>query len=476
MAIIKYVPDHKEPQNTIRYIAKAGKTKNGELITGINTSEEPENAVSQFAFMFEHFSGRRFDVRTDGGAKQEVRLHHYVQSFKPDEATPEQAHKIGVEWAKKMFGEKRQILVSTHTDKSHIHNHIIVSAYDFSGKKWYSNKATLKKCREESDRICKKYGLSIIDKPKWNVKSTYGEWLAKQRCDSWKDRLREDIDRLILSENVNNLDDLLAELEKEGVSVNRGKYISLKPKRAKHPIRIARLGDGYSRDDLEYRILQKNRIMTEAEMRKLGGIQLDTAFIIRQMQIIVFRRTEDFPKVTFFELRKNAELLTFLTENKITLAKEFQERVDRADEKVKELRRKKSDIQKRISDNEKLIQDNNRFNELLAITEKRSLTADEFAEYDRVKYTLDIIDGSEDIEKINAETDRLKRELEAIGDDIISAEKERTKISDMYKTFLRQSKSDYDFLRDKIYAERDIEKAGEHIISDEEIYKYSTRR
>ncbi len=122
MAIVKYVPDHKEPQNTIRYIAKAGKTQNGELITGINTSEDPETAVSQFAFMFEHFSGRRFDVRTDGGAKREIRLHHYVQSFKPDEVSPEQAHKIGVEWAKKMFGEKRQILISTHTDKSHIHN------------------------------------------------------------------------------------------------------------------------------------------------------------------------------------------------------------------------------------------------------------------------------------------------------------------------------------------------------------------
>ena len=195
------------------------------------------------------------------------------------------------------------------------------------------------------------------------------------------------------------------------------------------------------------------------------------------MQIIVFRRTEDFPKVTFFELRKNAELLTFLTENKITLAKEFQERVDRADEKVKELRRKKSDIQKRISDNEKLIQDNNRFNELLAITEKRSLTADEFAEYDRVKYTLDIIDGSENIDRITAETDRLKRELETAGNDIISAEKERTRIADMYKTFLRQSKSDYDHLRDKIYAEREYaEKSDEHIVSDEEIHKYGTRR
>ena len=140
------------------------------------------------------------------------------------------------------------------------------------------------------------------------------------------------------------------------------------------------------------------------------------------------------------------------------------------------LRHKKSDIQKRISDNEKLIFDNNRFNELLKITEKRSLTPDEFSEYDRVKYTLDIIDGIQDIDRITAETDRLKRELEAVGDDIVSAEKERTKISDMYKTFLRQSKSDYDFLRDKIYEEIDVKKASEHIVSDEEIYKYSTRR
>lgn len=71
------------------------------------------------------------------------RLHHYIQSFKPSEVTLEEAHKIGVEWAKKVFGENHQVLITTHIDKSHIHNHFAVTAFDLNGKQWYGNKETL---------------------------------------------------------------------------------------------------------------------------------------------------------------------------------------------------------------------------------------------------------------------------------------------------------------------------------------------
>lgn len=201
--------------------------------------------------LFELRTNERFFKRSlegmdgDKKKKEKVRLHHYVQSFKPGEVTPEEAHEIGVKWAKEVFGENRQVLVTTHIDKGHIHNHCAVAAYDLDGKAWYGNKRSLKRSREISDRIAKEHGLSIIERPVYRANHKYGEWLARKNGTSWKQKLCDDIDRLILQKNVNSVNDLVDELRKMGYEVNYGKYISIKAVKNRRPIRSFRLGNNY---------------------------------------------------------------------------------------------------------------------------------------------------------------------------------------------------------------------------------------
>ena len=135
MAIVKYIAVHKSPKNFLRYIMNGDKTNEMKLVTGLNCTANLDYAYNQFGNVFEKFVKERFCKKSINSGKEKIRLHHYIQSFKPDEASPELAHKIGVEWARKVFGENHQVLVTTHVDKNHIHNHFAVSAYNLDGKK-----------------------------------------------------------------------------------------------------------------------------------------------------------------------------------------------------------------------------------------------------------------------------------------------------------------------------------------------------
>jgi len=97
MAIIKYRAIHTSPKKFLRYIMNEAKTNGSELVTGLNCTANVDYAFNQMALVFENFSKERFDKKLNNDGKEKIRLHHYIQSFKPDEITPEQAHKIGIE-------------------------------------------------------------------------------------------------------------------------------------------------------------------------------------------------------------------------------------------------------------------------------------------------------------------------------------------------------------------------------------------
>ena len=107
----------------------------------------------------------QFDViRFAFGKNDKILAHHYVQSFSPNEKiTPELAHKIGEELAE-CVAPGFQVIVATHVDRDHIHNHFLINSVSMeTGSKWLGNQATLKNMRSESDRLCRQYGLSVID-------------------------------------------------------------------------------------------------------------------------------------------------------------------------------------------------------------------------------------------------------------------------------------------------------------------------
>lgn len=126
MPIIKHIPIYAAPKRMLAYVTNEEKTEDT-LVTGLNCSENYNDAYEDMKFNFEMYSGERFfkrSIKSDTAKRerQKIRMHHYIQSFKPGEVTPEEAHQIGVEWAEKVFGKKHMVLCATHTDRGHIHN------------------------------------------------------------------------------------------------------------------------------------------------------------------------------------------------------------------------------------------------------------------------------------------------------------------------------------------------------------------
>lgn len=310
MAIVKYIAVHKSPKNFLRYIMNEAKTNEMELVTGLNVTADLDFAYDEFSRVFEKYAKERFCKKSVTNGKEKIRLHHYIQSFKPDEISPEQAHRIGVEWAEKVFGRDHQVLVTTHVDRQHIHNHFAVSAFDLDGRKWYGNKTTLKRCRDISDKICKAHGLSIIENPQYRPNQKYADWLAGQKNVSWKTQLCDNIDNLILRDDVKSVNDLAERLRKKYYAVTLKKYLSIKISENRKAIRSYRLGDGYAIEELQYRIVNKNREISLSSIAKYQGIQREYAMCLRELQITVYRKNENSHNVTYGELRRNANLLT----------------------------------------------------------------------------------------------------------------------------------------------------------------------
>lgn len=157
----------------------------------------------------------------------------------------------------KTFGDNCQIVIATHLDKGHLHNHYILNTYALDGKKFNDNQTTLKHIREYSDRVCLAFGIQPIAETKNKGKTlAYNEWEHKKRGTSWKQKIRLDIDRLIAT--AKNLDELLCELELMGYSIKRGKYISIKAEEQERYVRTKTLGEDYTEESLVSRILWRD--------------------------------------------------------------------------------------------------------------------------------------------------------------------------------------------------------------------------
>ena len=245
-------------QRSLAYILNPEKTDDLVLTSSLNCLTDPKGAYFNMKMVYERFSGKRFDEPIPKSGKGRVKAIHYIQSFDPkDNISSELAHRIGKAFALKVFGKDSQVVIATHVDKEHIHTHFIVNAYGVNGHKFNDNKETLRKNREESDRVCLAFGIKPIE-PKQGVSQNieYNEWEHKQHGTSWKEKIRCEIDRLVGW--VKNVDELLAELEKLGYTVKRGKYISVKAPDQQRAVRLKTLGEDYTIEQLASRILWRD--------------------------------------------------------------------------------------------------------------------------------------------------------------------------------------------------------------------------
>ena len=229
----------------IDYVANPQKTDNGKLITGYGC--DSRTADAEFLLAKRQYIAATGRVR---GA-DDVIAYHVRQSFKPGEITPEEANRLGVEFAKRFTKGNHAFVVCTHIDKSHVHNHIIWSAVNADCDRKFRNFwGSTRAVRRLSDTICIENGLSIVENPKPHGKS-YNKWLGEQAKLSHREQLRVMIDRA-LEQKPADFDALLKLLTEMGCEVSRrGKAIRLKAPGWKNVARMDdKLGAGYSEAEI----------------------------------------------------------------------------------------------------------------------------------------------------------------------------------------------------------------------------------
>lgn len=257
MPYLKSISLHTTVNRSLSYILNPDKTEDLLYTNAVNCMPNARDAYLMMKTVYEHFSSHKFDEPLPKQGKGRVKAIHYIQSFDPkDNISPELAHQIGRTFARKAFGDNCQIVIATHVDKEHIHTHFIINAYGIDGRKFNDNLATRKNLREISDRVCLAFGIKPIE-PRQGVSGIdHSEWEHKRRGTSWKQKIRLEIDGLILK--VKNVDELLAELEMLGYTVRRGKYISIKAPEQQRSVRLKTLGEDYTVESLASRILWKD--------------------------------------------------------------------------------------------------------------------------------------------------------------------------------------------------------------------------
>lgn len=254
MPILKSINIHGTVERSLRYILNPEKTDDLIYTNAMNCIPDPKCAYLAMKLVYEQFSGYKFDEPIPKTGKGRVKAIHYIQSFDPkDNISPELAHRIGRTFARKAFGDNCQIVIATHTDKQHIHTHLIINTYGIDGRKFNDNLTTRKNLRDISDRVCLAFGIKPIEPRQGSSNINYSEWEHKRRGTSWKEKIRMDIDGLVGS--VKNVDELLAELEHLGYVIKRGKYISVKVPDQQRAVRLKTLGEDYTVENLASRIL-----------------------------------------------------------------------------------------------------------------------------------------------------------------------------------------------------------------------------
>lgn len=258
MPYLKSISLHTTVNRSLAYILNPDKTEDLLYTNAVNCLPNAKDAYLAMKTVYEHFSSHKFDEPLPKQGKGRVKAIHYIQSFDPkDNISPELAHQIARAFARKAFGDSCQVVIATHNDKSHIHNHIIINTYGIDGRKFNANKKTLDELKEISDRVCLAFGIQPFDKSKAKRTTVaYNEWQSERRGTSWKQKIRLEIDGLILK--VKNVDELLAELEMLRYTIRRGKYISVKAPEQQRAVRLKTLGEDYTIESLASRILWKD--------------------------------------------------------------------------------------------------------------------------------------------------------------------------------------------------------------------------
>ena len=308
------------------YAQNPDKTQQGELVSSYECS--PLTVDEEFML-----SKRQYELMTGRRQKSDVIAYQIRQSFKPGEITAEEANKVGYELAMRFTKGKYAFIVATHTDRKHIHNHILYNSTALdSTRKFRDFLLSGLAVQRLSDLICLEHQLSVIEIKPYRERQKRTLYPSRE---SSRDKLCAVIDGILLNEKPASFEGFLQKLEQQGYEIKRGKHTSVKGARQKRFIRFRTLGAGYSEDEI------KAVIAGEAERRphqKQPPKEQPFHLLVDIQAKLSEGKGEGYARwAKRYNLKEMSKTLIFLQENKIGSIEEMQERVNAATARYHEL-------------------------------------------------------------------------------------------------------------------------------------------
>ena len=305
-------------KNRTDYIENPDKTEQGQYVSsyacGALTADEE--------FML---TKRQYDLVNGRRQKSDVIAYQIRQSFRPGEITAEEANKVGYELAMRFTKGKHAFVVATHTDRQHIHNHVIFNSTALDGsRKFRDFFFSALAVQRLSDLICLEHQLSVIEKKPYRERQKRIVYPPKE---SNRDRLCGIIDT-ILAEKPGDYETFLQKLERQGYEVKRGKYTSVKGKGQKRFIRFRTLGTGYGEDEIK--AVLEGKAKPQPYQKQPPQEQSFQLLVDIQGKMAAGKSVGYKKWATKFNLKEMSKTLIFLQEQKIGSADELKERADAA--------------------------------------------------------------------------------------------------------------------------------------------------
>ena len=313
MAVTKIKAIRGTLSKAIAYILNPEKTDEKLLVSSYGCASE--TAAREFEWT-------RKIAEQKGMNPVRIIARHVIQSFEIGEVTPELAHEIGKQFADEILGGKYEYVLTTHIDKDHVHNHLIFNAVDFVDYHAYkSYKRIYYDMREVSDRLCKENGLSVIP-PSQNKGMGYKEYTEAKRGTSWKQKLKQTIDRLVIT--AKDYDDFLRLMQEAGYEIKTGKYISFRAEGQERFTRSKTIGENYTEERIKERIAGRTPRRSQRQTT-LKGISL-IGDIQERIRLIDSKGYEHKAKLTI--LKEAARTLNYLTENNLLQYADLEKKVE----------------------------------------------------------------------------------------------------------------------------------------------------
>ena len=383
---------------------------------------------------------------------------HVIQSFEIGEVTPELAHEIGKQFADEILGGKYEYVLTTHIDKDHVHNHLIFNAVDFVDYHAYkSYKRIYYDMREVSDRLCKENGLSVIP-PSQNKGMGYKEYTEAKRGTSWKQKLKQTIDRLVIT--AKDYDDFLRLMQEAGYEIKTGKYISFRAEGQERFTRSKTIGENYTEERIKERIAgrtprKSQRQTTPKGISLIGDIQ-------ERIRLIDSKGYEYKAKLTI--LKEAARTLNYLTENNLLQYADLEKKVEDVHSSYDRTGKELKGVEARLREVQPLIKNISNYQRLKPVydafqkaKDKPGFKAKHEAElviFEAARSTLLAMQGDEklpSLKTLQAQQQRLLDEQQRLYDERAKLKKEVKKIETIKSnvdTFLAPSADhDRDHLR-----------------------------